>query len=540
MKTLFYRKVAFWFVMLFSASLISLQAQDVSRYAIDDAVISQIYPDSVIDQSQVGNNILAYRQRVDESLLRVMSYIKFDISAAAGKTVEAANFSFRGAVRGEAEEFADEFKVQLRGVTGQWNGTEVTWNTRPTTGGNVLAESFLSTNSARKDFVAQGTRLIDFINEEIRKGSKTISFEIRSAAKDSTELSWLGGMLNGAWGPVLNFTVAPQKTGYAIDDAVISQLYPDSVIDQSQVGNNILAYRVREDETLYRVMSYIKFDISGASGKMLESANLSFRGALRAEAAEFENDFKLQLRGVTGDWDGEAVTWNTRPATIGNVLAESFLTTNSGRKDFVNTGTGLIDFINEEIRKGKRTISLEIRSSGKDSTELSWLGGMLNGSFGPVLNFTFTPESSGYAIDDAVISQIHPDSVIDQSQVGNNILAYRERVEAGLQRVMSYLKFDISAAEGRTLESINLSYRGALRPEAEEFANDFLLQLRGVTGEWNGESVTWDARPATGGNVLAESFLTTSSARKDFISQGTRLLDFVNEEIRKGKKNCKL
>jgi hypothetical protein len=67
----------------------------------------------------------------------------------------------------------------------------------------------------------------------------------------------------------------------------------------------------------------------------------------------------------------------------------SFLNSSSARKDFLKNGTGLVDYINEEIRKGKTTVSLAIKSFGKDSTDNMWIGGKSNGNYGPILDLTY-------------------------------------------------------------------------------------------------------------------------------------------------------
>jgi hypothetical protein len=365
---------------------------------------------------------------------------------------------------------------------------------------------------------------------------KIVSFEIRSAGRDSTALSWIGGMMNGNWGPILSFAVSSDASGYPFQDAVISQIHPDSVIDQSKVGNNILAYRERHDSELKRVMSYIKFDLRGTEGKAVEAARVSFRGALRNEAAEFENDFKVQLRGVTGEWEDNSITWNTRPTTPGAVLAEAALNTSSLRKDFINDGSRLVDFINEEIRKGRTSVTFEIRSAGRDSTDQMWLGGVLNGNFAPILDFS-TPNLFGVsndtlmAVQDTYVELSNP----TQNFNGENKLLFRNQ---GDNNKEAWIKFDISNVKPGFGTVSMIVDGGLMIPEDVTTNLNQRIDLRRAANDWDETTLSWDNRPEVGGTlvnnfringdttlVMTGMFLTKYLA--DSLSAGKQYISFV-------------
>ncbi|MGB9747898.1 MAG: DNRLRE domain-containing protein, partial [Bacteroidales bacterium] len=509
----------------------------ISRYAIDDAIVMQAFPDSVIDQSKTGGNIYAFRKKnVGGTFDQTFSYVKFDISDLAGTQIESATLSYRGKT-GDAN-FADLFKLALYTVTQDWKGDTVKWKTKPATGSSKLDTSFLNTSSARKEFLKNGTGLVDFINEEIRKGSKTVSLAIKSFGKDSTDNMWIGGSANGSYGPILNITVTPNKSKYSIDDAIVMQAFPDSVIDQSKVGGNILAFRKKNaGGTFDQTFSYIKFDISDLAGTQIESATISYRG--KTGDANYANLFKLGLYTVTQNWIGDTVKWKTKPATGSTKLDTSFLNTSSARKEFLKNGTGLVDYINEEIRKGSKTISFAIKSFGKDSTDNMWIGGTSNGNYGPILNYTIKSAASNYSIDDAIVMQAFPDSVIDQSKTGGNIFAFRKKNAGGtFDQTFSYIKFDLSGLRDHQIEQATVSYRG--KTGDANFADLFKLALYTVTQNWTGDTVKWKTKPTTGSSKLDTSFLNTSSARKEFLKNGTGLVDFINEELRKGNKTVSL
>ncbi|NJK98061.1 MAG: DNRLRE domain-containing protein [Bacteroidales bacterium] len=245
-------------------------------------------------------------------------------------------------------------------------------------------------------------------------------------------------------------------SSYSIDDGIVNQAYPDSVIDQSKLGGNLKIYRFRDADALKEVYSYVKFDISALKGFMVESAVLSYRG--KTGDASFNDVFKMGIYAVNSDWKGDTLKYKTKPSTAGSRLDTTFLNASSARKDFLKNGTGLIDFINEEIKKGKSTISFAIKSFGKDTTDNMWIGGTTNGNYGPVLNCVISPSKGKYVIDDAVVMEAYPDSVIDQSKLGGNLKVFRKRdTGSTYYRTNSYIKFDISDLAGTQLESASIS-----------------------------------------------------------------------------------
>jgi hypothetical protein len=506
-------------------SLSPLWGQTVSKYGQADAVVMEAYPDSIIDQSNVGSNILAYKHREGENLYAVYSYVSFDISNLNGTQVENSSFSYRGKT-GDAD-FEELFEIELHSLKSDFDADNLTWNDKPQKD-KLLATSALNSSSARKAFINDGSKFTDYINEATRKGETTIGFLIRSTAKDSTSNMWIGGIGNGNFGPILEYTISPEKSGYAHSDAVAMQTFPDSIIDQSNLGGNILAYRHDVDGELNRVESYVKYDISHLVGQQVETVSLSYRG--KTGNAEFEDLFEIEAHSLKSDFDADNLTWSNKPQKD-KKLASSVLNASSARKTFINEGTRFADYINEELRKGNTTVGLLIRSAAKDSTSNMWIGGAENGSFGPILDYTIAPKGSQYAMADAVILQMHPDSTLDQSQVGGNILAYRESVDGELMRVQSYVTYDLSALQGKQVENVSFSYRG--KTGAADFEELFELEAFSVKAGYDAGTINWNNKPQRD-KKLAGSALNSSSARKAFINEGTRFQDYINEEIRKG------
>ncbi|NJK98062.1 MAG: DNRLRE domain-containing protein [Bacteroidales bacterium] len=156
---------------------------------------------------------------------------------------------------------------------------------------------------------------------------------MQSFGKDSTDNMWIGGSANGNYAPVLDFTVTANKSKYAIDDAVVMQAYPDSIIDQSKLGGNIKIFRKRNTEgAMVETYSYLKFDISELQGVQVESASLSYRG--KTGDATFNDLFKLGLYSVTQDWKGDTVKYKTKPSIGSSKMDTSILNASSARKEF--------------------------------------------------------------------------------------------------------------------------------------------------------------------------------------------------------------
>ncbi|MEL7118192.1 MAG: DNRLRE domain-containing protein, partial [Bacteroidota bacterium] len=475
-----------------------LMGQTGSKYAVEDAVVLEAYPDSVFQRP--NNNLFAYRENVDGALKRVQSYVTFDISGLKGSQVESAGFSYRG--KTGVEDFAEQFGIDLFSVKSILNPEGISWSNRPARD-KKLGTSLLNTSSTRKDFINDGSRLVDYINESIRKGQDKVTFMIRSTAQDSTDNMWIGGQGDGTFGPILEYTATPAGSQYAIEDAVVLQAHLDSVF--ARPNNNLFVYRQNVEGELKRVMSFVKFDISHLQGSQVESASFSYRGKTGVE--DFAEQFGVELLSLKGDFS-EGMTWNEKPSND-KVIATSLLNTSSARKAFVNDGSRMVDYINEAIRRGESTISFGLRSTGQDSTDNMWIGGKGDGSFGPLLEFTIAPTGSQYAIEDAVVLQAHPDSVY--ARPNNNLFVYRQNVEGELQRVMSFVKFDISHLQGSQVENASFSYRG--KTGVEDFAEQFEVELLSVKDELNPEGITWNSKPSND-KVLGKTLLNTSSARK--------------------------
>lgn len=516
-------------LLIFQYSGAILYAQDASKYALEDAIVKQHYPDSVINRDGLSN-IKAYRVKVDGELKKVYSFVKFDISNLKGFQIADANVSYRGTVTSGAEDFADDFNIDLHSVKSGFDPAAVTWSNKPGLD-KKLGTSILGSSSARSSFNLDGNKLDEYFNEALRKGDTTITFAFVSSGKDSTDNMWIGGAKDGSYGPILDYSVVPESSKYGVADAIVKQQYPDSVIDRDGLSN-LKAYREKVADELKKVYSFVKFDISHLTGQQVEDANISYRGTITTGAEDFADDFNIDLHSLKGEFDPDAVTWSNKPG-LDKKLGTSVLGSSSARTAFNLDGNKIDEYINEAIRKGQSTVSFAFVSSGKDSTDLMWIGGIGDGSYGPIINYSITPESSGYGLADAIVKQQYADSVIDRTSL-SNLKAYRERVGEELMKVYSFVKFDISHLMGQQVKDANISYRGTTTTGAEDFADEFNINLHSLKGNFDPETVTWGNKPGLD-QKLGTSVLGSSSARTTFNLDGNKINDYVNEAIRSGK-----
>ena len=508
--------------LLLVALMGTAHGQTVSMYAVEDASVTSLVPDSTIlgKDPAKGNNMFAWRNPQDT----VYAFLRFDISKFAGYAVTNATFSVGGA----QYLGATDYMLELYGAGGAWSEDTVTWNNQPNIGGTMLAERDLSNSSARRDFAANGEELIKFINDKLSKGDQYLNLALKSAGTEDnatkTDDMWIGSSEDGSYAPQLVLTLGGKKM-YAVEDASVTSLAPDSTIlgKDPAKGNNIFAWRNAQD-TVY---AFLRFDISQYAGYTVSSANFSVRGAQYLGAT----DYMLELYGAGAAWSEDTVTWNNQPNIAGTLLAERDLSNSSARRDFVANGEELINFINGKLAKGDAFINFAIKSAGTEDNATKvddmWIGSSEDGSYAPQLELVFS-KLSMYGAEDASVTSASPDSTIlgKDPAKGNNIFAWRNPQDT----VYAFLRFDISQYAGYKASNVMFSVRGAQYLGA----TDYMLELYGAGAAWSEDTVTWNNQPNIGGTLLAERDLSNSSARRDFVANGEELLKFVNGKLASG------
>ena len=506
------------------APAIQYKVTPMSQYlAIADAVVKEQYPDSVIDRDDLSN-MKAYRTMVEGEEKQVYSLVKFDISQLNGQQIEDANVTYRGVVNTDG--YADEFFIDIYSLKDNFDPETTNWSNKPGLK-DKLGTSKLNTESARRGFSLDGNKLDEYINNAIQNDQETIAFAFVSSGKDDTDDMWIGGVRDGVWGPTIEYTLTPETNKFALSDVVVKEQYPDSVIDRADLSN-MKAYRITVEETEYQVYSMVKFDIGMLKGQQIKNAQVTYRGKTNAD--EFTDDFMIDLYGLKSDFEPETTTWGNKPG-LGDKLGTSLLGGDAERTGFDLQGNSLDAYINEAIRAGQSTVSFALVSSGNDGTSDMWIGGVRDGSYGPTITYTITPESSKYGIVDAVIKQQYPDSVIDRSSL-SNMKAYREKVGGELLRVYSMIEFDISGLKGVPVEYASLSYRGVTNTEG--FGDNFKIDLHSLKSDFDPETVTWNNRPGLD-KKLATSILGSDSERREFTNDGSKLVDYINNAVMAGK-----
>ena len=510
----------------------TMAQKTITQYAIDDAVVSQAAPDSVVDLG--SNNIKAYMYKVDETPYEVVSFIKFDISNLQGFLVDSASLSLSADSRS-----ADlSYEITVRQSKSElWSGDTLTYNNKPADT-NELGKFLIVNDAARRAFMDGPKSMEDYINEAVKKGQKTISFRISSTTvvavdpeNHNTATPWIGGAKDGSYGPQLVLSVTKQASSYALIDAVVSQA-SDTVVD---IGNNLKAYMYTDANAVaQRVESFVKIDISYLKGRVVDSVNFSIRGS--SGSADLAYDVVVK-EVKSEDWQDDII-YTTKPAhdkTLG-----LFTLTDDASRQSLNTTTAqrtLVQYINNKVLAGAQTVSFRIQSDYNIGTPDNhaggspWIGGMKDNSYGPQLDLFVTPQISTYGLYDAVVSE-GVDTVVN---VGNNLKAYKYTNDlAEVKRIESFVKFDISHLMGSRVDSVNLSIRGTARDNATIY--DIIVK-EVKTEDWS-ENITYAIKPASDKTL---GFFTlkdpTTSGRQNLNTSNKErtLVEYINNKLIAGE-----
>ncbi|MFW5755006.1 MAG: DNRLRE domain-containing protein, partial [Tangfeifania sp.] len=496
-------------LLLASIILISLSVHSqVTLMADDDGTAYKEMPDSTAAGIENGGNISVYKTDTTEAI----AFIKFDITKFQGKIVSGAAFSTRAAMKEEGKTMT---VALVEAKSTDFTRDSLTWNNKPGTGGE-LATVVIEKSSARKDYIPNGTKLTDFINNALAQGKDHIAFALKYKSGDGGYFSWAGGAGDGSYGPMLELTFDEGFNYWAVADGTAFKENPDTTATWKG-ATNIFIWKTDTTEAI----AYVKFELPGFAYKSVNSAEFSTRAAMKSGKT-----MTVALTGAnSADFTRDQLTWNNKPGTTGE-LATVLLEDNSARKTYTETGNKLVEFINGELAKGNEEIAFALKYQDGDGadTDFSWAGGAGDGAYGPMLKVTEGMAGGGYATDDGFVLQAHPDSMASPN--ASNI--YASKSSDTTERI-AYVKFDISAFAGKTVEEVKFSLRGAMKS-----GSTMTLGLHKVnTTNFIGDSVTWNTRPGTGSEV-ATLVLTDNSSRKYFVSSGNALADYLNQMLMSG------
>jgi len=505
---------ATWLLMLLFAG-INLHAQDILLRASDDAVAWSEFPARTATEPDIlnGGNILAnrYEVTVDENTVthNVVAYVKFNISQFANRTVKSANFSTRGAGKAETET-----QLRLRRSNTGFSRATTNWSNRPNPSGELAMKTY-NTASARRAYDLVGNGLVDYINEELLKGSSEIGFAIEYKAGTLDGISWIGGKGDGTWGPELVLTLDDGIVFLATDDAAAFKETPERTAADFH-ASNILVTKI-DDNT--EAVSFVKFNLAGFAYKRISAVEFSTRGASKTDKSH-----TVQLRRTNTDFSRSTTNWSNKPSMSGK-LATRVYTTSSARTVYTQIGSEIINYINEELAKGNETISFGLQYDSGDLDAGNWMGGKGDALWGPILKVVPDNEKfQSYAIADAVAFSNLPDQTGAQWHASNILVAEVPEEKT----VISYLKFDISGFSGRVVKDVKFSTRSSMAA-----GKTMTVKLTQAGDNFARDTTNWSNKPGTSGELAVVVF-DDNSGRKYYVPDGNKLVDYINGKLAAG------
>ncbi|MGC9341825.1 MAG: DNRLRE domain-containing protein, partial [Bacteroidales bacterium] len=302
-----------------------------------------------------------------------------------------------------------------------------------------------------------------------------------------------------------------QYSKYASGDATIYEADPDATVS---AASNIFVGSVTGDD---EIIALVKFDISGLAGRQIESAEFSTRSDMNDGTT-----MTVKLTGAGTGFARDTTTWNKAPDISGSELATVVLDQESGRKIYVETGSALTDYINSKLMAGDTEVAFAIQYKEGDGGDFKWMGGQGDGSWGPLLEMTFSNERSYSASADGTIYEAYPDSAV----------AHNSNIFVGLpadgEEVVALVQFDLSGLAYRQIGAADFSTRSDM--------NDGTTMTVKLTpaGDDFDRSVTWNTKPSLSGTELATVVLDQESTRKTYVETGSALVDYINGILAKG------
>lgn len=469
----------------------------------DDAVAFKHEPEDTGNDFHTSNILV---NKVDDDT-EVVSYVKFHLPGMAYKRVSAVEFSTRGTSKTDTEQ-----TVQLRRTNPNFTRDTTNWENRPGMSGKIATRVYTPA-SDRTVYTEINTEVVDYVNSQLAMGNEIIAFGLQFDSGDLDAGNWIGGVGDGFWGPML--MVIPDNSAYeayAINDAVAFSDEPDDTANDWAPTNLLVAET--DDRT---VISFVQFDISEFSGRVVADVRFSTRSSM---AAGTEMTVKLTQSG--DDIDRETTNWNNKPSTSGE-LATVVYNDNSGRKFFEPVGDNLANYINGKLATGQDVVTFGLEFKDGDGGDLGWIGGKGDGAWGPMLEFTFSNDFNSFAADDAIVFEHEPEETASFFHPSNIFVEQTEDTKA-----VSFIKFNVADVAGMEVVDATFSTRSSMAAEKE-----MVVKLTRAGTAFSRDTTNWENRPSFSGELATVTY-DSDSGRKFFDNNGQQLVDYINEHILTG------
>jgi len=506
-------------LLLLTLAMNRVNAQEILIKPLEDVTVFEQYPDSV----KKSGNLHVYRNPERLGGKQAIALLKFDIRKFAFYKATDVRFTYRGK---HPNTGVLDYNLALF-KAGNWKQDTMSWSKKPSiTTNDTLAFSPLNNNStsARKEFVKKQSKLLDFINARLAAGDSVLTLAIYSYGKQDTITNmWIGGKEDGSYGPELSL-VLTEKVLTPLEDVTVFEEYADSC----KRKGNLHAFHTPERLGGKQAIAFVKFDISAFAGYKASDIKLSYRGKHPNTGVL---DYNLALF-KAGNWGSDTMQWAKKPnISTTDTFAISPLNNNStsARKDFVKKTTKFLDYVNAQLAAGATYISLAVKSYGtQDTITNMWIGGKEDGSYGPQLTIVIAEQLVSASMDVTVFEEF-PDSC----KRSGNLHAFKTPERLGGKQAIALLKFDVTNMAGYKATDVRISYRGK-HPNTGVL--DYKIALF-KTANWNQDTMKWASQPSiTTKDTLATSPLNnnSTSARKDFTKNASKLLDYVNAQLAAG------
>jgi len=407
-----------------------------------------------------------------------ISYLRFDLSSLADKTVAAATLRLRvGDNPSEGTQVLKEVAIN------SWSETGTTYNNRPNIAG-VLG----SINSGDITNIWQEVDLLEYTSQN--KGN-LMSFAIDSTNEDSIvflsrestfspELivtTYIDSAPTPTITPTPTSILTPTPTTPTPSGSVVLKPVADTHADSTAPNNNYGATVSMQTDGNPIKISYMRFDLSSLAGQTITNARL------RLKTADNPSEGTQDLKTVTdSSWSEIGLNYNNRPTT-GSTIA----VLNTGDIPQVWNEIEITDSIRNNLGV---SISLALESAHDDSIIFY----TRESSFSPELVISL--EGAGGPSSASLVPTA--DSYVDIDNQNTSFGGLNSFITDGNPYKVIYMIFDSAQLAGKNILSAKLKLRVGGNP-SENSQN-----IKEVSNSaWTESTITYLNRPVISDTVIA-------------------------------------
>lgn len=487
---------------------------DFNSRGIADAVVFQATPDSTANFKH-KSNIYIYKTDTDEAI----AYVKFNVSALAGKKISTATFSTRGAMKTDGKTMTISL---MEANSTNFARSTTTWKNKPATG-KELATGLVVKSSARQNYTPVGTAFIDYVNGKLAQMQPEIAFALKFKSGDGSDFGWMGGIGDAAYGPFLDLKMEEPTsidTMTVLQDAYVLQAFPDSI------GNGVAELQIGKNGTTDKE-TYLKFSIDKKKypvGKV----KLLLNGAINSTNPDVLEKFTIQVLGASNSWKEDTLKWKNKPATEALVLTEYDITKSAVHEV---TGDNLTHYINSAIKAGNKEVSIAIKGKSNTAENKAWISSKEGVAAKMVLDYSVAPPiQEMISIADSYVSQVAAEQ---GSNFGKAADQHLINDDDNQKSKWNFFKYDISGAYKEPASAL-LKIYGSVHNTATSIETFTYQIFTSDNTSWYEDSIKWTNKPAVNSAVMLEGKLAKTGAWYELGSPDFN--NYVKQAVKDGKK----